>query len=113
MENTPTPKEMGEKEIGEVVLGDEFKAMVMAGMKRTLKWDQQADFQTLRAGYQYRESNWSIGRTVEREGIKIKAFKPHDRWTAWRKRNARRTKAAERAIVNRGTARKIKVVRKR
>jgi len=32
------------------------------------------------------ESNWSIGRTAERLGIKVKEYDRKDRWLAWRKR---------------------------
>ena len=35
------------------------------------------------------ESNWSIGRTAERKGIKVREYDPKDRWLAWRKRNQR------------------------
>jgi large subunit ribosomal protein L27 len=59
---------------------------------------------TLRDGYQYRESNTSIGRSAEKAGIKIKQYKPNDRWLAWRLRNERR----QRAIVHRSLRRKTK-----
>lgn len=35
------------------------------------------------------ESNWSIGRTAERKGIKVREYDRNDRWLAWRKRNQR------------------------
>jgi ribosomal protein L27 len=44
---------------------------------------------TVGKGYAYREANWQIGRAAERAGVKVKEFVPGDRWTAWRKSNAR------------------------
>jgi len=49
----------------------------------------------LRPGYMYRESNFEIGRAAERAGIKVKLFKPRDRWTAWRKATERKARNAE------------------
>ncbi|KAF1847850.1 uncharacterized protein K460DRAFT_276213 [Cucurbitaria berberidis CBS 394.84] len=40
-------------------------------------------------GYAYREANWQIGRAAERANVQVKEFVPGDRWTAWRKSNAR------------------------
>ncbi|RFU35302.1 hypothetical protein B7463_g1063, partial [Scytalidium lignicola] len=58
----------------------------------------------LRPGYMYRESNWEIGRAAEKAGIKVRAFEPRDRWTAWRK--ATKRKAAN--IERRGLTRKLR-----
>lgn len=55
----------------------------------------------LRKGYMYRESNWMIGRAAERANIKVKMFKPGDRWVAWRKRSARKAKAEEMRTLGR------------
>jgi large subunit ribosomal protein L27 len=44
---------------------------------------------TVGKGYAYREANWQIGRAAERAGVQVKEFVPGDRWTAWRKSNAR------------------------
>jgi large subunit ribosomal protein L27 len=55
----------------------------------------------LRPGYMYREANWEIGRAAERAGVKVKAFKPRDRWTAWRKREVRFAKNAEKRSLGR------------
>ncbi|MCJ1437614.1 54S ribosomal protein L2 mitochondrial [Xylographa pallens] len=55
----------------------------------------------LREGYQYRESNWSIGRTAERAGVKVRAYKPNDRWMAWRKTNERKERNAEKRSLRR------------
>ncbi len=49
--------------------------------------------------YMYRESNWEIGRAAERAGVKVKEFKPRDRWEAWRKRNVRKAAAAEKRAL--------------
>lgn len=59
---------------------------------------------TLRPGYMYREANWEIGRAAERAKVKVKLFKPRDRFTAWRKTVIRKAKNAER----RGLGRKVK-----
>ena len=40
-------------------------------------------------GYAYREANWQIGRAAERANVQVKRFVPGDRWTAWRKSQAR------------------------
>jgi large subunit ribosomal protein L27 len=55
----------------------------------------------LRPGYMYREGNWEIGRAAERAGVRVKAFKPRDRWTAWKKREVRFAKNAEKRSLGR------------
>jgi hypothetical protein len=55
----------------------------------------------LRPGYMYRKGNWEIGRAAERAKVKVKEFKPRDRWAAWRKTTARKAKAAERRGLSR------------
>ncbi len=55
----------------------------------------------LRPGYMYREANWEIGRAAERAKVKVRAFKPGDRFAAWRKTVARRAKNAERRGLRR------------
>jgi large subunit ribosomal protein L27 len=40
-------------------------------------------------GYAFREANWQIGRAAENANVQVKKFVPGDRWTAWRKSNAR------------------------
>lgn len=54
----------------------------------------------LRPGYQYRESNWSIGRTAERANIKVREYKRGDRFLAWRKLNARKARNAEKRSLS-------------
>ena len=49
----------------------------------------------------YRESNWEIGRAAERAGVRVKKFKPRDRWTAWKKREVRCAKNAEKRSLGR------------
>lgn len=56
---------------------------------------------TLKKGYMYRESNWEIGRAAERAQVKVREFKPRDRWAAWRKRAARKEKAVEMRTLGR------------
>lgn len=60
----------------------------------------------LRPGYQYREGNWEIGRAAERAKVKVREFKPRDRWAAWRKTVVRKAKNAERRGLNRKTKKK-------
>ena len=55
----------------------------------------------LRPGYMYREANWEIGRAAERAKIKVRAFKPRDRWTAWRKATIRNAKIMEKKGLGR------------
>ncbi|MCJ1287563.1 54S ribosomal protein L2 mitochondrial [Xylographa opegraphella] len=55
----------------------------------------------LREGYQYRESNWSIGRSAERAGVKVRPYKPNDRWLAWRKTSERKARNAEKRSLRR------------
>lgn len=40
------------------------------------------------------ESNWSIGRTVERKGIQVREYDRNDRWLAWRKRSQKLKRTA-------------------
>ena len=47
------------------------------------------------SNYMFREPNWEIGRTAEKEGIYVRPYDKKDRWLAWRKRTARRARAAE------------------
>jgi large subunit ribosomal protein L27 len=49
----------------------------------------------LKDGYMYREANWEIGRAAEKANIRVRKFKPGDRWVAWKKKAARIEKAAE------------------
>ena len=54
----------------------------------------------LSQGYQYRESNWSIGRAAERAGVKVREYKRGDRFLAWRKLNARKARNAEKRALS-------------
>lgn len=63
---------------------------------------------TLRPGYMYRESNWEIGRAAERAGVKVKEFKPRDRWTAWKKTAVRKLKNQEKRSLRKKPAAKKK-----
>lgn len=62
-----------------------------------------------RPDYSYRESNWQIGRSAEKANVKVQLFE-RDRFKAWRKRNARRTRAIERMAMGKkkGSQRKAK-----
>lgn len=50
--------------------------------------------------YQYRESNWSIGRTAERAGVKVRVYKRGDRFLAWRKREEGKKRSAEKRSLS-------------
>ncbi len=63
---------------------------------------------TLRPGYMYRESNWEIGRAAERAQVKVKEFKPRDRWTAWKKATIRKAKNQEMRSLRKKPAAKKK-----
>ena len=49
----------------------------------------------LRPGYQYRMSNWHIGRAAERAQVKVKEYRRGDRFLAWRKSNERKKRNEE------------------
>lgn len=44
---------------------------------------------TMGKGYAYRQANWDIGRAAERANVQVKEFVPGDRWTAWKRSQAR------------------------
>jgi len=54
----------------------------------------------LRPGYQYRQSNWHIGRAAERANVVVREYKRGDRFLAWRKLNARKARNAERRALS-------------
>ena len=69
--------------------------------KQPVKWTK---------GYQIRESNNSIGRVVDKAGLRVRKFRRGDRWVAWRKRNkrvqaAKALKAQKKARKGKGAAR--------
>ena len=66
-------------------------AKVMAPLRPELK---------MSSGYQFRESNRSIGRVAERAGVKVRSYKRGDRFLAWRKLNARKARNAERRTLS-------------
>lgn len=47
------------------------------------------------SNYSYRETNYDIGRSADRAGVKVKKFVPGDRFKAWRKTAVRRKRRAE------------------
>lgn len=80
-------------------------AAVKVKSKKERKGEEGRNLQ-LRPGYMYREANWEIGRAAERAKIKVKAFKPGDRWTAWQKSNIRKAKNAEKKGLGRAKGKK-------
>jgi large subunit ribosomal protein L27 len=86
-----------ERENGEVVA---LAPVGPARVKKERRGEEGRNLQ-LRPGYQYREGNWEIGRAAERAKVKVREYKPRDRWVAWRKTVARKAKNAERRGLNR------------
>lgn len=73
--------------------GVERDALGLMAVKAVVKKAEVADDGKpklrLRPGGMYRESNWEIGRAAERANVKVRKFKPRDRWVAWRKQEKR------------------------
>ena len=69
--------------------------------------------QLRRPGYMYREGNWEIGRAAEKAGVRVREYKPGNRWLAWRKRALRRKRRMERRNMFRRAAAGKKVKRRR
>lgn len=92
----------GEEGLVEVDGLVEAQVTVRQQSKRTKKKVPELE---LRPGYQYRESNWSIGRAAERANIKVREYKRGDRFLAWRKLNARKARNAEKRALS---SRKLK-----
>jgi large subunit ribosomal protein L27 len=92
------------------------KAEVRAARARTLTGRPPTSSLTMSRGNQYsfRESNYSIGRAAERAGLQVKQFVKGDRFLAWRKKEVRKAKNAERRSLGKkkGSARAGKAVRK-
>jgi large subunit ribosomal protein L27 len=92
------------------------KAGVRAARARTLTGRPPTSTLTMSPGNQYsfRESNYSIGRAAERAGLQVKQFEKGDRFLAWRKKEVRKARNAERRSLGKkkGSARAGKVVRK-
>ena len=78
----------------------ETAVIVKAKKSRERKGEEGRELK-LRPGYMYREANWEIGRAAERAKVKVREFKPRDRWTAWSKRTARAAKSAEKRSLGR------------
>ena len=116
--NKPRIRRLGlvgrEREIGtlatatppRVTSGEGDKGVEVGGMteqdgtlrqqdKRTRRKVPQLTKMELRPGYQYRESNWHIGRAAERAGVKVRQYKKGDRSLALRKLKARKAREAE------------------
>jgi large subunit ribosomal protein L27 len=87
-----------------VLQGDGSKGVSVKQTKNKERKGEEGRDLKLRPGYMYREANWEIGRAAERAKVRIREFKPRDRWTAWRKATVRKAKNAEK----RGLGRKIR-----
>jgi len=91
--------------IADLVLdGDTSKGLALKQTSNAEKKAAGGGELKLRPGYMYREANWEIGRAAERAKVKVREFKPRDRWTAWRKTTIRKAKSAEK----KGLSRKIR-----
>ena len=55
----------------------------------------------LKDGYMYREANWQIGMAAERAKVRVREYKPRDRWTAWKKATKRKALNAEKRRLGR------------
>lgn len=84
--------------------GDGSKGLQVRQKKNGERRGEEGRNLQLRPGYMYREGNWEIGRAAERAQIKVRQFKPRDRWTAWRKATIRNAKITEK----KGLGRKIR-----
>jgi len=98
-EVSTTIREEGE---GDGVGVEVQKTMGRQSQRARAKAKAKAKRLELRPGYQFRESNWHIGRTAERANVRVREYKRGDRFLAWRKSNARRARvAAKRALSSR------------
>lgn len=95
--------ELALDDAGTPVLGQDLGVKVKQAPPAQTKFRKGEEGRNLqlRPGYMYRESNWEIGRAAERANIKVKEFKPRDRWTAWRKSGIRKAKNAEKRGLGR------------
>lgn len=85
--NEPKPKTIE----GQVVVAD-----LQANETNITSTARDNNTLTMGKGYVYRQSNWEIGRAAERANVQVKEFVPGDRWTAWRRSQARRKLNEER-----------------
>ena len=85
-------------QLEEEVLAKETDPSLIRSIARRAKKGTKPQL-TLRDGYQYRESNTSIGRAAERAGVKVRPYKSGDRWLAWQKKNATKLANAEKMVV--------------
>lgn len=105
MEVPPVAEPVEEERADLVAAADGTMSVVVKKVKKTKerKGEEGRDLK-LRPGYMYREANWEIGRAAERAKVKVREYKPRDRWTAWRKTTIRKAKNAEK----KGLSRKIR-----
>lgn len=48
-----------------------------------------------RSNYAYAESNYEIGRIIEKANTRVRPYKPNDRWTAWQRKMERIKRVAQ------------------
>ncbi|ESZ98622.1 hypothetical protein SBOR_0992 [Sclerotinia borealis F-4128] len=95
VEPEPEPETEVEVEVTGLVSGEVGAEVSKKEKKKKERKGEEGRNLQLRPGYMYREANWEIGRAAERANVKVRLFKPRDRWTAWRKANIRKAKNVE------------------
>ncbi|TVY47308.1 54S ribosomal protein L27, mitochondrial [Lachnellula cervina] len=98
-----TPPKVEVEVRSDLVRGEGGKKGVVSvkqGLGKERRGEEGRDLK-IRPGYMYREANWEIGRAAERAKVKVREFKPRDRWTAWRKAWKRQITVKEKRIVGR------------
>ena len=83
------------------VEGDGLKRVTVKQIGGKERKGEEGRVLRLRPGGMYREANWEIGRAAERAKVKVREFRPRDRWTAWRKSKVRKAKNAEKRGLGR------------
>ena len=80
----------------EVVVGADETAKPQQDKGTRAKVPPQQKTLAISPGYQYRMSNWYIGRAAERAQVKVRKYKRGDRYLAWRKVAERKKRNEER-----------------
>jgi large subunit ribosomal protein L27 len=84
-----------------VVEGNGAKGVSVKQSSKKERKGEEGRILRLRPGGMYREANWEIGRAAERAKVKVREFRPRDRWTAWRKSGIRKAKNTEKRGLGR------------
>ena len=76
----------GETVIGDRVVEGEATELRDAPREQREAVPEKKEELKMSAGYQYRQTNYEIGRAAERKGVRVRPHDPKDRFLAWRKR---------------------------